>query len=292
MTQFTLHSHRYGPKPTTPLIPDWINDQEPIQDAPSPVLTPPLNPANEDENNGESENQIGVESENPNLSELPPVNRFNVSQRGFSKAIKTGDYRPLKRVLKNYVSSAIGGPKTAAKRMSRSGVAVSRLGFVLSEIGRSGLGEILTRLNLAQYTNRPVIEVLSALMDHICGTSALLDDAITRQSYADTVTRIIEENPDLDLNQLSEAQVCEMMAVFLEESIVYRLICDIGRSQTVNTADVSNAIRIEEELYQIVSGLIHSIIVPELTISMQDTATLNQAVQRIYEIAFRSIVEN
>ncbi|GAA4419528.1 hypothetical protein GCM10023187_53930 [Nibrella viscosa] len=282
--------NRRGPKPTTPLVPDWLDEQESLpEDFPAGPPAPLPQPEGDDEKSPDEEDETG---EDQNAEKQQIGNRFNVSQRGFSRVVKTGDYSQLKRVLKNYVSVASGGPKTAARRLSRSGLAVSRFGQLLTDINRDGLGETLARLDLAQYSNGSAIEVLSALMSQVCGTSALLDDAVTRQAYAETVTRIIDETPNLDLRQLSEAQVCEMMAIFLEESIVYRLICDVGRSQTVDTADVTRAIEIEEQLYQIVKGLIHSTIVPELTRSMQNLATLNQAIQRIYQIAFRSIISS
>ena len=110
----------------------------------------------------------------------------------------------------------------------------------------------------------------------------MLDDAITKEAYAETVTRIIDESPDLDLENLTEAQTGEMLAIFLEESIVYRLICDIGRSQTVATSDPARSIEVEQEIYQIVNGMVHSSIVPELTKAMADPVNLNREIQRIY----------
>lgn len=129
-------------------------------------------------------------------------------------------------------------------------------------------------------------------MDVVCGTSSLLDNAITKYAYSLAVVRIIDENPTLDLNSLTGMQVAEMMAVFLEESLVYRLICDVGRSLTLATSNPVQALQAEAQLYQIVSGLIRSTIVPELQKATQDKATIAHKLNRIYRIAIKTILNS
>lgn len=272
-------ANRKGSKPSIPLLPDWM-DEEPADEN--------LDEGSEDSGYDEApDGERGEESPNP--IEIPPANRFNQSQRGFRKAVKSGDTSGLKRVVKNYVSQGLGKTRKAAQRMSRSGVAIVTFGTVLGNIRQNGLAATLTQLQLGQYVGQPALQVLSALLVHVCGASALLDDAITKEAYKETVTRIIDESPDLDLENLTEAQTGEMLAIFLEESIVYRLICDIGRSQTVATSDPARAIEIEQEIYQIVNGMVHSSIAPEFTKAMNDPANLNCEIQRIYRVAFDAI---
>src|SRR5690606_26332404 len=136
----------------------------------------------------------------------------------------------LMRVVKNYVSKAGGGSSNMAKRMRRSSSAIARFGGFLNDIQNNGLDQALKGIQLDQLVNQSAVEILGALMDLVCGVGALLDDAITKQAYAQTIVRLDEENPGLDLKFLNEPQLCQMMATFLEETIVYRLISDIGRS--------------------------------------------------------------
>lgn len=272
-------ANRKGPKPSIPLLPDWM-DEEPADEN--------SDERPEDSNDDGAPNGKGGD-ELPNPTEIPPANRFNQSQRGFQKAVKSGETSGLKKVVKNYVSQGLGKARKAAQRMSRSGRALVTFGTVLASIRQNGLSTTLTQLQLGQYVGQPALQVLSALLVHVCGASALLDDAITKEAYAETVTRIIDESPDLDLEKLTEAQTGEMLAIFLEESIVYRLICDIGRSQTVATSDPARAIEIEQEIYQIVNGMVHSSIVPELTKAMAEPTNLNREIQRIYRVAFDAI---
>lgn len=278
-------TNRLGPKPNIPLLPDWLNE---YPEEENNIDETDIANQNQDETTEDKENSVS-ESEHENQ---PLNNRFNSSQRGFRKAVQTGEYSGLQRVLKTYISRASGGSSTSARRMSRSSKAIATFGNILTNIRENGLSSTLERLNLADYANRPAIEVLSALMEEICGASALLDDAITRHAYAITVIRVVSDIPNLDLTSLTEGQVYEMMAIFLEESIVYRLICDVGRSQTVATSDPVRAIEIEDELYQIINGLVHSKIIPELRNSLGDQSFLSHEIQRVYQIAFQTILDS
>jgi len=292
-------ANRRGPKPSIPLIPDWIEPLPPEEEPANEPIDPqqePIEPAEEPFPTDDA-----VDSDEPASPPQPaeedvaqptvplPANRFNTSQRGFQKAVKTNDFSGLRRTIKNYVAQGLGGARTGARRLSRSGRAVASFGAVLGDIRQQGLAATLNRLNLGRLVGQPVVTVLSALMTHVCGVSALLDDAITREAYADTITRVVADMPDLDLEHLTEAQAGEMLAVFLEQSIVLRLICDIGRSQTVATANPTNSLRVQQELYQIVNGMVHSSILPELTQSMADPANLNREIQRIYFVALNAI---
>lgn len=285
-------TNRRGISPATPLLPDWLDEEEEEEEE---------NGDPQDENEPEDADEPAQPGDEEAPAEPPapdddnpdiPSNRFDASQRGFREAVRTGMPAGLGRVVKNYYRHGLGGPRRAAQRMQSSSRAVARFGGILSDIQQQGLAPVLAQYNLAQYTGRPVVEVLSALMEAVCGTSSLLDNAVTKYAYALAVVRIIDENPALDLSSLTGAQVAEMMAVFLEESLVYRLICDVGRALTVATSNPAQALQAEEQLSQIVSGLIRSTIVPELQKATQDKATIERKLARIYRIAIQTILNS
>lgn len=291
---------RRGIRPASPLLPDWLDEDENDDDANEPEDDgEPDDDSLED--NGEPQEDKGPADEAPEQTDPKPdeednsdvpSNRFNRSQRDFREAVRTGNADGLGRVVKNYYHHALGGSKQAAQRMQSSSRAVARLGGLLVDIQQQGLSHVLSQYNLAQYAGRPVIEVLSALMDAVCDNSAILDNAVTKYAYSLAIVRIIDENPTLDLTNLAGAQIAEMMAIFLEESLVYRLVCDVGRSLTVATSNPAQALQVEEQLYQIVSGLIRSTIVPELQNAIQDKATIDAKLARIYRIAVQTILNS
>lgn len=290
-------TNRRGISPATPLLPDWLDEEEEDPEEENTEENDDPQEENEPEDSDQPDQPGDEEApaeppvpddDNPDI----PSNRFDASQRGFREAVRTGMSAGLGRVVKNYYRHGLGGPRRAAQRMQSSSRAVARFGGILSDIQQQGLAPVLTQYNLAQYTGRPVVEVLSALMEAVCGTSSLLDNAVTKYAYSLAVVRIIDENPALDLSSLTGAQVAEMMAVFLEESLVYRLICDVGRALTVATSNPAQALQAEEQLSQIVSGLIRSTIVPELQKATQDKATIERKLARIYRIAIQTILNS
>lgn len=275
--------------PNIPLIPDWIPDE----------------PLPEDDEDGNEETEDGNdEADNQEDDDAPQEekqvvikdtsNRFYQSQRAFKRAINSTSDRKgaLTRVVKNYVSKAGGGSDNMTKRMRRSSSAIARFGGFLNDIQKNGLEQALKGIQLDQLVNKSAVEILGALMDLVCGVGALLDDAITKQAYAQTIVRVDEENPDLDLKSLNEPQLCQMMATFLEETIVYRLISDIGRSLTVATFNVEESRQIEETLYQIVNGLVNATILPKLEEAVKDVKSLEKEMDKIYQIAFKSIINS
>lgn len=276
-------------KPDIPLIPDWILPALPDQEA-EQENDQEQSENEEQESDSESESDQSNSDEQNNTTDTS--NRFLKSQREFRSAVKGRNINRglITRVLKNYITRAGGGPKTMARRMQRSSWAIARFGEILSNVRNSGLESELRRLNLRQYENRPILDVLSALMDEVCGTGAVLDDAITKQAYANTIVRINDENLGIDLDSLNQNQIAEMLAIFIEETIVYRLICDVGRSLTTATSDVQRSLEIENTLYQVVNGLVHSVIVPQLQNSLQNINELNKEIDSIYEIAFNTII--
>ena len=271
--------------PNIPLIPAWIPDE-------------PLPENDETEEADDNDIESDEVEENEPQPEQPTINdsnnRFYQSQRAFKRAINSTTDRKgaLTRVVKNYVSKAGGGSSNMAKRMRRSSSAITRFGGFLSDIHQNGLEQALKGLQLDQLVNKSAVEILGALMDLVCGVGALLDDAITKQAYAQTIIRLDEENPNLDLKSLNESQLCQMMATFLEETIVYRLITDIGRSLTVATFNVEESRQIEETLYQIVNGLVNATILPKLQEKIKNIETLEKEMDKIYQIAFKSIINS
>ncbi|WP_374949339.1 Qat anti-phage system associated protein QatB [Mucilaginibacter sp.] len=274
--------------PNIPLIPDWIPD-EPLPD---------------DEDGNEETEEGNEETDSPENEDAPQEeqqvviedtsNRFYQSQRAFKRAINSTSDRKgaLTRVVKNYVSKAGGGSGNMTKRMRRSSSAIARFGGFLNDIQKNGLDQALKGIQLDQLINKSAVEILGALMDLVCGVGALLDDAITKQAYAQTIVRLDEENPGLDIKSLNEPQLCQMMATFLEETIVYRLISDIGRSLTVATFNVEESRQIEETLYQIVNGLVNATILPKLHEAVKDVKSLEKEMDKIYQIAFKSIINS
>jgi hypothetical protein len=289
-----------------PLIPSWIGGGGP----PAPLPPPPPDNQNEpDQGNGKGpqsppnkppDNGNGPNQQSPPIP-VPSVggiavggNRFKGPRIQFNKYVRSrgADASALKKALKGYSKKAAGTTSGMARRMQPSAIRVSSFYETIDTIKRRGLTAALTEFNLASYGNRPALEVLSAISDVIFRDTGrnyenTQDDSLTKAAYSNTVTRICEETPDINLDTLSNEQVEVMMAIFIEETIAQRVINDIGNEFTEKVTDVEELIKMENNIYQIVKGLVRNQIMPEISATRRgDQQDLERKIENIYRIAF------
>ncbi len=199
------------------------------------------------------------------------------------------DKASLRKALREYVKTAGGGKRVLAHRMYTSVQAVDRLSNVLSNFVQNGVQPTLTALNLASYTGGTALDVLSALMDAVVPASGQLDDALARQAYALMVERI-DATQGINLDGLSQADVHEILAVFIEETVTCRVINDIGATLTTEQHDPAVCADMIEDLYQIVSGAVHSDILSGLSgTNPQLPLDTGQRMEDIYQLALDAL---
>ncbi|HXD79355.1 MAG TPA: Qat anti-phage system associated protein QatB [Puia sp.] len=178
-----------------------------------------------------------------------------------------------------------------ATRMRPSASRVARFSGVMDTVRSVGRQQALIQFNLANYQDRPILDVLSALCDVIFEDTGRAyedtqDDNISKHAYANTVVRICEID-GIDLDHLTNDQVEVMIAIFIEETIAQRVINDVGNKLTEKNTDIDALVDIENSIYQIVNGLVRNQIMPEIMATDRgDRQNLEARIENIYRIAF------
>jgi hypothetical protein len=276
---------------SNPLIPSWIPNLGPPGPQPSP---PPQDPPDKPEPDT-SPNKPDPQPLPPNTPP-PNTNRFQQPRRDFNKFVRSKgqDSQAFRDAAKGYSKSANGNTRVLARRMQPSAARVVNFYNAISAVKNTGLNAALATFNLSSYTQGNALDILSALNDEIFKDQSSAfdntqDDSITRQAYANTVTRICEID-GLDLNSLTNEQIQVMLAIFIEETIAQRIICDIGNGMTELTSDVDALLEIEDNAYQIINGLVRTEIMPEIIATqMGGKEDLEQKIENIYRIAFDAL---
>jgi hypothetical protein len=217
----------------------------------------------------------------------PPANRYKTPRQAMKVYARSGgsDKSSLRKALREYVKTSGGGSRTLARRMYASVQSVARLGDVLNDFVQDGVQPTLTALNLASYTGGTVLDVLSALVDAVAPASGQLDDAMARQAYELMVVRV-DANSTMNIDSLSPADVQEILTVYIEETIVCRVINDIGAALTTEQHDPAVCADMIEDLYQIVSGAVHKDILSGLSgTNAQLPPDTGQRMENIYQLA-------
>jgi hypothetical protein len=249
---------------------------------------------NADNNNGGGIHPNAGHSNPPQeTSEMGRGNRYTAPRRQFNRFVRSGgsNSQALKKALKGYSRSAAGDTRQLAVRMQPSASRVATFYEVINTVREQGSQQALVQFNLRSYQSKPLLDVLSALSDAIFRDTGKIyedtqDDSITKHAYANTVTRICELD-GLDLDHLTNEQVEVMMAIFIEETIAQRVINDVGNNLTENTTNIAELVEMENNIYQIVSGLVRNQIMPEIVATqLGDRQNLDKKIENIYRIAF------
>ena len=280
-----------GPRPTTPLIPGWIADALEL-----PTIAPEsLDSDTGSENSPETGEEVASENTPTDNQTVKDSNRYLEARRNFtsfSKNTVTGT-SALRDSLRSYVKRGSGGSSTLAKRMRPSASRISRFHSVVNTFKEQGAAEALKTFNLEQYSDKPLLDVLSALTDVIFDATNpynnIQDDSITKLAYVNTINRVVEMN-EIDLDTLTNENVEVMIAIFIEETIATRVICDVGTSLFKAKTNCKEIIEAEETIYDIVSGMVRNQIMPEIKASQRGLVkNIEKSIQNIYRIAFDCI---
>lgn len=276
---------------SNPLIPSWI-----------PPMENPTTDSNSDAQNDQNDvnDQGGNEQSEPVTDRQQPIslpapntNRYRQPKVDFNKYVRSGgkDSDALKSALKGYSRSAGKRTQVLARRMGPSASRISSFYEAINAIKNNGLSATLKIFNLSYYENQPFLDTLSALSDFIFKENGeayenTQDDSITKLAYANTVTRICEEE-QLDLNNLTNEQIEVMTAIFIEETIAQRIICDLGNKMPELTNDINALLEIENNAYQIINGLVRNQIMPEIISTHRgEGKDISKKIENIYRIAF------
>lgn len=298
-----------------PLVPSWIgggNSPAPAPPPPDPDNDPGTpdqsdngNDTGNQNNNGNndtssqggnsnSQNQQGNSSAQSDSG--GNSNRYRQPRIQFNKFVTSGGQNrsALKSALKGYSRNAAGGTGQMARRMLPTISRVAGFYQTINTIKDQGKGAALRQFHLGSYENKPLSEILSALSDEIFKDTGKIyedtqDDSITKHAYSNTVIRICELD-EIDLNNLTNQQIEVMTSVFIEETIAQRVINDIGNLMTEKSTDVKQLVELENNVYQIVSGMVRNLIMPEIIATQRgDKTNIENKIENIYRIAFDTL---
>ena len=217
----------------TPLIPSWL----------SPDIGPPPPPPSPPTDNAPGDAGPVSIPVSPALPAIPPAaaaDRFTAARKSFTTFAHSGGRNrvSLGRALSDYVSTASGGSRAAARRMASSPASGARLLGFLSGAVANGPREALRALNLQKLAGRPIEEVFLGLMEYVCPEGGTLDEGIAREAFIETIADLAE-NGVVDLDSLTADQMQTIFELYAAHAIEARLCNDIGMKAITLPADAT-----------------------------------------------------
>jgi hypothetical protein len=118
---------------------------------------------------------------------------------------------------------------------------------VFRDIQRDGATPTLARLNLANLVGRPLEDVFLGLTDVICHDGGSIDEGIARDAWLETVAEL-EALGFVELAAISAEQMRDIFLAFITQSVIGRLLQDIGTNGFKFAADLAAIAAFEAQL--------------------------------------------
>lgn len=285
-----------GQRPTTPLVPGWLGGPAPPPVPPPGMPPPPVVPP------GPvppvpipgPPTPPGATPALPLVPAPPPApppepNRFGPSRSNFTRFSRSGgtDDRALGRAVRGYARNAAGGARNATRRMGAARQAAAGVLGLFRDFDTVGVRETFERLGLDALLDGGVAEAFAGLTDVICADGGLVDEAIARDAWAETVDQLGALGIE-SLDAFEAAQKQGFFAAFLSNSIVGRIFHDIAVRGFKVAPVIADFRTVERELRDYVSAATRDGIIGLTPQSFGDLTgpSLGRIVDEIYEVAW------
>lgn len=270
-----------GPGTQTPLVPSWLDDLEPGS-LPSDTSKQPTGDAEGGPEPGEDLRTA------PQTAERRPArrSRFSTPRSNFTSFAKTGERRALGRAAREYVRSACGGSRQAARKMGASRGVAADLASVFATSIRRGPTEALRRFSLSEWASRPLADVLGALADFFCPEGGTIDAGIARHAFVETMIAT-NELGDLAFENLSTTQMTGVLIDFITNSVEAKILNDIGSKAISVPSDPKAVLAREKQMNAFVKRFVSDAVASKLDLSQElSSRELDAVISETYETAF------
>lgn len=272
-------SKGYG-GPSTGLVPSWVDDPILNVGAGSPAAPPvPGTPG-----------QVSPAGPRPTMRpDTSGAGGLAGARGNFSRFARTGSRSALGRALSNYVRSATGGARRAARRMGSSRAAGAQLLQVVRDVQRFGAAETLRQFNLPGLAGRPAADVFLSILEFVCPPGGAVEEAIARQAMLETIGDLAEAGVG-DFDTMTADQMQEFFLDFVARSIEGMVMADLGSRGVTLPDDVAAVERAQQQLHDFVTGCTRGELSDRLEgIQNLDDQDVERVVGEIYEAAFELV---
>ena len=218
-----------GPGGGVPFDPPWLDDIAPPQ--PGDGVQP------DDQGNdgpGADVDQEGGEPQQPPQSpaeplELAPPRRFYSARRELGTFARTGNQESFRKAVGHYSRTGMGGARNAANRMRASTRSAANLFGVLQSARERADPAINEWVASLTERNASAQDVVDEIIRRAAPNGGSQDETSCRESMAQAMEDLLEEDPDLDLLHLEDDDIWRLTESFLGYEAFNRLCLDIGQ---------------------------------------------------------------
>lgn len=214
-----------GPGGGVPFDPPWLDD---IGNPQPDDGTLPDGQENGDDDPGSNqpEQPLQPPAKSP---ELAPPRRFQYARRAMGDFMRTGDRNSFRKAMGHYSRTGMGGARNAANRMRSSTRSAANLFGVLQSARKGSNPAINEWVTSLTDRNASAQDVVDEIIRRVAPSGGSLDETSCRESMAQAMEDLLEEDPNVDLLQLSDDDIWALIESFLGYEAFNRLCLDIGQ---------------------------------------------------------------
>lgn len=268
-----------GPSSGVPLVPSWVNGGT-TQDLQSPAAQP-------DAGAEPSQSTPSAEPlQNPQpISPVASQGRFSTARRLAGEFVRTGNTDSLGRALGSYARKGYGGSRNVTRRMSQASATSSKAYSILSGLADGSITPESIGIDREKLRDRPVSDVIDAIVDAICREDTTIDDVSSREAVNDALCDALNENPDMNLLSPTAEFIDNVWVRSFSYNVVEIVMKDIGshiqKSTTGDHAKFNDICRqVKEFIFERMRGLVEVKEKDGLKVNSKNCHSISEQVMR------------
>lgn len=178
---------------------------------------------------GEADSQHDGDAEGTD-GDFAPSRRFADARTKMSAYLAGGGRPSLRAAAKSMVKRGMGGSSRAASTMRGTSQGAGALGQFLASARDGSDPRVTDWVNHARQSNMAANDLIVELVKEVMPSTGSIDDESLRNAAADALGLLYELNPDIDIFNLTDAQIHDVMAITIANDVCNRMDQQLGQT--------------------------------------------------------------
>ena len=219
-----------GGKAGSPFDPEWLTPEGPAAGtAGGDGAAGDQGQDGGDEPDG-SDGAAGANEEAATDAAFAPSRRFADARTKMSAYLGGGGRESLRSAAKSMVTKGMGGSRRAASTMRGTAQGAGALGQFLASARDGSDPRVADWVNRTRQANLPADDLILELVKEVLPDTGSVDDESLRNAAAEALGLLYELNPDVDIFNLTDAQIHDVMAITIANDVCNRMDLQLGQA--------------------------------------------------------------
>lgn len=219
-----------GGKAGSPFDPEWLSPSQAGGETGSGEQVGGGDNQGQEGDSGSAGEQDGNTAQGADEPEFAPNRRYAEARSKMSGYLSGGGREALRSATRSMVNKGMGGSRRAASTMRGSAQGAAALGQFLSAARDHTDARVQDWVERVKQQNLSADDLILELVKEVMPQTGSVDEESLRNSAVDALGQLYEQNPDLDLFALTDAQIYEVMAITIANEVCTRVDLQLGQT--------------------------------------------------------------